>query len=54
MLVKCAHCGDEFNIKPYRVKHSKNNFCSKKCHDDFRHEMKVKDMSEQVGEDFKN
>jgi len=54
MLVKCAHCGDEFNIKPHRVKRSKNNFCSKKCHDDFRHEMNVKDMSEQVGEDFKN
>ena len=53
MIVQCANCGKELNVKPYTVKRSKNNFCSTKCHDTFRHEMNVKSMSEKVGEDFR-
>lgn len=53
MIIKCTYCGNEFNIKPSQIKRSKNNFCSRKCHDFFRHETKVKEMSVKVGEDFK-
>lgn len=53
MIVNCDYCDAEFNIKPSQLKRSKNNFCSKECHNSFRHENNVKEMSVKVGEDFK-
>lgn len=31
VIVKCAQCEKEFKVKPYRIKRSKNLFCSKEC-----------------------
>ena len=50
--VKCDYCGKEFYKEPYRLKSSKNNFCSTNCHDKFRSDKKIEEMSEKVGMDF--
>lgn len=52
MITKCSHCEREFNIKPSQMKRSKNCFCSKECHDSFRHQKNINELSKKVGEDF--
>ncbi len=52
MITKCSHCKREFNIKPSQMKRSKNCFCSKECHDSFRHQKNINELSKKVGEDF--
>lgn len=53
MIIKCDYCGAEFNIKPSRIKRTKNNFCSKQCFDEYRVKMSIDKYTEKVGMDFK-
>lgn len=32
MKIKCFNCGKEITLKPSRLKRSKRNYCSQKCH----------------------
>jgi len=53
MLVTCTNCKKEINIKPSRISRVNNNFCSRECHDEYRHKLNYQKMSVRVGEDFK-
>lgn len=50
---KCDYCERKIYKEPYRLKANKNNFCSKECHDKFRHNKRLDEMSMKVGMDFK-
>lgn len=45
----CPVCGKKFHLKPYRVKRSKNNYCSKTCHNKAKEEYCKGEKNHQYG-----
>lgn len=45
----CPICGLKFHLKPYRIKRSKNNYCSQKCHNKAKEEYCKGEKNHQYG-----
>ena len=52
MIVKCLHCGKEFNARPDKIKKGEGIFCSKFCWNEHKKTFRIKKVCRQCGKEF--